>query len=137
MTSKKPKLFTIGLRCGRMANRMILFANFVALAEEQGHRLINFTFHSYSEFFEGTRGNIYCQYPRPKRKSWMDVVPGVAAALRKTRIPYHLTRATAVRRGCGRHGQDGERCQSREQRGGRAALGSSGSVSHWMRGTRP
>ena len=42
---KKPKLFTIGLRCGRLANRMILFANFVALAEEQGHRLINFTFH--------------------------------------------------------------------------------------------
>ncbi|MEI6196457.1 MAG: hypothetical protein WCS42_19225, partial [Verrucomicrobiota bacterium] len=59
---KNPKLFTIGLRCGRLANRMILFANFVALAEEQGHRLINFTFHSYSELFEGTRGNIYCRY---------------------------------------------------------------------------
>jgi len=28
---KKPKLFTIGLRCGRLANRTILFANFVAL----------------------------------------------------------------------------------------------------------
>jgi hypothetical protein len=93
---KKQKLFTIGLRCGRLANRMILFANFVALAEEQGHHLINFTFHSYSELFEGTRENIYCQYPRPKRKSWMDVVPGIAAALRKTRIPYHLTRATAA-----------------------------------------
>jgi len=56
---QKQKLFTIGLRCGRLANRLILFANFVGLAEEQGHRLINFTFHSYSEFFEGTRGNIY------------------------------------------------------------------------------
>src|SRR6267154_3408452 len=93
---KKPKLFTIGLRCGRLANRTILFANFIALAEEQGHKLINFTFHSYSEFFEGTRENIYCRYPRPKRKNWMDVVPGVAAFLRKTRIPYHLTRATAA-----------------------------------------
>ena len=93
---EKQKLFTIGLRCGRMANRMILFANFVALAEEQGHRLINFTFHSYSEFFEGTRENIYCRYPRPKRRSWMDIVPGVAAFLRKTRIPYHLTRAAAA-----------------------------------------
>jgi hypothetical protein len=93
---KKPKLFTIGLRCGRLANRMILFANFVALAEEQGHRLINLTFHSYSEFFEGTRQNIYCRYPRPKRLSWMDLIPGVAAFLRKTRIPYHLTRAVAA-----------------------------------------
>lgn len=93
---QKPKLFTIGLRCGRLANRMILFANFVALAEEQGHRLINFTFHTYSELFEGTRQNIYCRYPRPKRRSWMDVIPGVAAFLRKTRIPYHLTRAAAA-----------------------------------------
>jgi len=93
---QKPKLFTIGLRCGRLANRMILFANFVALAEEQGHRLINFTFHSYSELFEGTRENVYCRYPRPKRRSWLDVVPGVAAFLRKTRIPYHLTRAVAA-----------------------------------------
>ncbi len=93
---KNQKLFTIGLRCGRLANRTILFANFIALAEEQGHRLINFTFHSYSEFFEGTRENIYCRYPRPQRRSWMDIVPGVAAFLRKTRIPYHLTRATAA-----------------------------------------
>ena len=93
---EKQKLFTIAFRCGRLANRMILFANFVALAEEQGHRLINFTFHSYSELFEGTRKNICCRYPRPERRSWMDVVPGVAAFLRKTRIPYHLTRAIAA-----------------------------------------
>jgi hypothetical protein len=89
---QKQKRFTIGLRCGRLANRLILFANFIALAEEQRHRLINFTFHSYSEFFEGTRENIYCRYPRPERRSWMDVVPGVAVALRKTRILYHVTR---------------------------------------------
>lgn len=91
-TPKNQKLFTIGLRCGRMANRLILFANFVALAEEQGHRLINFTFQSYAELFEGTRENIYCRYPRPKRRSWMDIVPGVAAVLRKIRILYHATR---------------------------------------------
>jgi hypothetical protein len=93
---ERQKLFTIGLRCGRLANRMILFANFAALAEEQGHRLVNFTFHSYSELFEGTRENIYCRYPRPQRRSWMDVVPGVAAFLRKTRLPYHLTRAISA-----------------------------------------
>jgi hypothetical protein len=93
---EKQKRFTISLRCGRLANRLILFANFVALAEEQGHRLTNFTFHSYSELFEGTKKNIYCRYPRPQRRSWMDVVPGVAAFLRKTRIPYHITRYAAL-----------------------------------------
>jgi hypothetical protein len=96
MPPKKPKLFTIGSRCGRLANRLFVFAKFVALAEEHGHHLVNFSFHSYSELFEGTRGNIYCRYPRPQRRSWMDVVPGVAAALRKTRICYHLTRYACV-----------------------------------------
>lgn len=85
------KWFVIGFRCGRLANRLILFANFIALAEEQGHRLINFSFHSYSELFAGTRGNIYCRYPVPRRRSWLDVVPGVAAVLRKTRLLHQLT----------------------------------------------
>lgn len=89
---QEQKLFTVSLRCGQLANRLILFANLIALAEEQGHRLINFTFHSYSEFFEGTRKNFYCRYPAPMRRSWMDIVPGVAAALRKVRLPYRLTR---------------------------------------------
>ncbi len=93
---ERQKLFTISLRCGRLANRLIIFANFVALAEEQGHNLINFTFHSYSELFEGSQQNVYCRYPRPKHRSWMDVVPGVAAFMRKTRIPYHITRYTAL-----------------------------------------
>lgn len=85
------KLFVIGFRCGRLANRIILFANFIALAEEQGCRVINFSFHSYSELFEGTRGNICCRYPVPRRRSWLDVVPGVAAALRKTRLLHQMT----------------------------------------------
>jgi hypothetical protein len=93
---KKPKLFTIGSRCGRLANRLFVFAKFIALAEEHGYRLINFSFHSYSELFEGTCGNIYCRYPRPKRRSWLDLLPGVAAALRTTRLPYHLTRYASV-----------------------------------------
>lgn len=87
----RSKLFVIGFRCGRLANRLILFANFVALAEEQGHRLINFSFHSYSELFRGTRSNIYCRYPISRRRSWLDVVPGIASALRKTRLLHQLT----------------------------------------------
>ena len=89
---KNQKLFTIGLRCGRLANRTILFANFIALAEEQGHRVINYTYHSYAGLFEATRENIHCAYPVPPQKSWLDRIPGAGAAIRKTRIFYHFTR---------------------------------------------
>lgn len=89
------KLFVIALRCGRLSNRLILFANFIAMAEEQGHRLINFTFHSYAELFETTRRDIYCQYPSPQTGSWLDRVPGVAKAVRGTRIFYHAVRAAS------------------------------------------
>jgi|GEM_PF-183683 len=87
---KDGKLFIISLRSGRLANRLMLFAQFIALAEEQGHRIINFAFHSYAHLFETTRRDIYCRYPVALRRSWLDVVPGVAAALRKTRICYQL-----------------------------------------------
>jgi hypothetical protein len=83
-------LIVISLRSGRLANRITLFAHFIALAEEQGHHLINFAFHSYAHLFETTRRDIYCRYPTAKRRSWLDVIPGVAAALRKTRICYQL-----------------------------------------------
>jgi hypothetical protein len=92
----KPKLFMIGRRCGRLANRLILFANFIALAEEEGHRLVNFTFNSYAGLFEATRRNICCRYPVPNRSSWLDVIPGVAAVIQKTRGGYHLTRYTSL-----------------------------------------
>src|SRR6266705_1012799 len=90
--SRNQKLFTIGCRCGRLCNRIIMFANVIALAEEQGHRVINYTFHTYADFFENTRQNFRCEYPVPKRKHWLDVFPGVGALIRKTRIFYHLTR---------------------------------------------
>jgi len=90
-----PKLFTIAGRCGRLGNRLIIFAQFIAFAEEHGHRLINFTFHSYAGFFESTRRDIYCQYPRASRTSWLDAIPGANALVRKTRICYHATRAAS------------------------------------------
>jgi hypothetical protein len=93
---QNPKLFTVGRRCGRLANRLILFANLIALAEEQGHRLVNFTFHSYAGLFVATRRNVCCRYPVPKRRSWMDAVPGAAAVIEKTRMFYLLTRIASV-----------------------------------------
>jgi hypothetical protein len=94
--STNHKLFVIGLRCGRLANRLVIFATFIALAEEYGYRVINVTFHSYAKLFETTRRDIYCRYPAAKRRSWMDIVPGIAAAIRKTRIFYHIVRSASV-----------------------------------------
>jgi len=92
LRSGKGKLFVISGRCGRMANRMVLFAHFIALAEEQGHRVANPTFHSYAGFFAATREDIYCRYPRATRRSWWDILPGVGSAIRGTRIFFHLAR---------------------------------------------
>jgi hypothetical protein len=90
------KLFVIGLRCGRLGNRLILFANFIAYAAEHGHRVANVTFHSYAHLFEATRRDIYCRYPRPARRSVWDALPGVAAAIRWTRMFYHAARVSSV-----------------------------------------
>jgi hypothetical protein len=90
------KLLIAGLRCGRMGNRLTLFANLVAYAAEHGHRLVNVTFHSYAALFETTRRDIYCRYPVPERRSWLDLIPGVAGAIRKTRIFYHVIRYVSL-----------------------------------------
>jgi hypothetical protein len=90
------KLLIVGLRCGRLGNRIVLFANLIAYAAEHGYRLINFAFHSYAPFFETTRRDIYCRYPISPRRSWLDIVPGVAVAIRGTRIFYHATRLSSV-----------------------------------------
>jgi Glycosyl transferase family 11 len=94
--SQDGKLIVVGLRCGRLANRLALFANLIAFAEEHGHRLINFTFHSYAGLFEATRRDVFCRYPAATGPSWLDVIPGVGGAIRKTRILYHAVRGLSV-----------------------------------------
>jgi hypothetical protein len=90
------KLLIVGLRCGRLGNRIVLFANLIAYAAEHGYRLINFAFHSYATFFETTRRDVYCRYPITTNQSWLDMIPGVASAIRKTRIFYHVVRGISV-----------------------------------------
>jgi hypothetical protein len=46
--------------------------------------------------FETTRRDIYCRYPMPARRSVWDVLPGAAAAIRRTRMFYHAVRAASV-----------------------------------------
>lgn len=84
------------LRTGRMANRLMLFAHFMAMAAEQGHCVINFAFHSYADLFEATRRDIYCRFPDNGRRSWMDIVPGVAPTLRKTRLCLRLAYSASI-----------------------------------------
>jgi len=91
-SANRGKIFIIALRCGRLANRLTLFANFVALAAEEGHRVMDFTFHSYAGMLETTRRDIYCQYPVPRRRSWIDITPGLAPMIRALRLFYRLSR---------------------------------------------
>jgi hypothetical protein len=86
------KTFLLARRSGRLGNRLVIFATFIALVRERGDRLINFTFHTYAHLYPQPKSDIYCQFPIPSRRSIMDRIPGLAAALRKTRLLYHLTR---------------------------------------------
>jgi hypothetical protein len=86
------KTFVIARRSGRLGNRLVIFANFIALVRERGDRLINFTFHSYAHLFEQPSKDLYCQYPIPDRPGLLERVPGLAAAIRKSRLFYHVTR---------------------------------------------
>ncbi len=89
------KKIIISFRTGRLANRLILFANAIALAEECGWQVSNVAFHSYAEFFKTTRSDIYCRYPVAKKSSRFDMIPGLAGILRKTRILNHVFRFAA------------------------------------------
>jgi hypothetical protein len=92
MRSADNKILVVGLRTGRLGNRLVLFANVIGFAAEHGHRVVNVAFHSYAHLFEATRRDIYCRYPVDRRRSLLDVIPGLAPAIRKTRIFYHFIR---------------------------------------------
>jgi hypothetical protein len=96
MRAVRRPVLVIAARSGRLANRLILFANFIAFAEEHRYRLINFTFHSYAHLFESTCHDIYCQYPPPSRRSWFDRLPGLATLIRGSRLFYNLTRSAGA-----------------------------------------
>jgi hypothetical protein len=84
------KILVVGFRTGRLANRLVLFANVIGFAAEHGYRVVNVAFHSYAHLFEATRRDIYCRYPVARRRSLFDLIPGAAPAIRKTRIFYHF-----------------------------------------------
>ena len=90
------KTLVIAFRTGRLGNRLVLFAHVIGFAAEHGCRVVNFAFHSSAHLFENTRRDIYCRYPVAPRRSLFDLVTGVAAAIRKTRIFYQAIRQAGV-----------------------------------------
>ena len=92
MRSADNKILVVGFRTGRLANRLVLFANVIGFAAEHGYRVVNVAFHSYAHLFENTRRDIYCRYPIARHRSLFDVIPGAAPAIRKTRIFYQFIR---------------------------------------------
>src|ERR1044072_6182103 len=77
---------------GRLANRLGLFVDFIAYAEEHGHRVANVMFHRYADLFETTRRDIYCRYPIATRRSWLDSFPIVTGQIRSLQIFRKATR---------------------------------------------
>ena len=86
------KLIIITARCGRMANRIQLFAHFMGFAEENGYRVMNPTFYTYANLFEGTCRDVFGRYPAEPRGSALNSVPGLAGLIRTTRILFHAGR---------------------------------------------
>jgi hypothetical protein len=87
------KCIVISLRCGRLANRLVLFANFLAWAKERNYRLVNFTFHSYADLFSSTQRDFYCGYPPGAGVQLWRLIPGLAMVVRKTRLLTHIVRS--------------------------------------------
>src|ERR1043166_7262634 len=90
---KDGRLFVISLRCGRLGNRLILFANLIAYAAEHRDRVANATFHPDALLFEPPPRNIYCRYP-VAQQSLFAHTPKVPKAIRWSRLFYHCVRAS-------------------------------------------
>jgi hypothetical protein len=89
------KQIYLAFRCGRLANRLVIFANAIAWAHERGYRVVNYSFLSYANEFEGTTHNYACEFPRPVKKRWLDWIPPLAQLIRSTRLPFHVVRRIA------------------------------------------
>jgi hypothetical protein len=84
--------FTIARRFGRLANRLVITANFAAYVCEHGGRLVNYPMLGYSRHFDHLRGDLTCSFPARTRQALVARMPLLSRVLRKSRIGYHVTR---------------------------------------------
>ncbi len=80
----------IAKRCGRLANRMVLFANIAAWAEEHSLRVTNYTFQGFAHFFIGTNGTMDCSFPAAGKPAGR-LTKLIKHRLNAIRLQYQLT----------------------------------------------
>jgi hypothetical protein len=64
---------------GRLGNRLVLFASFIAAAAEHGFSVLNPTFAPYARYFRGPAHDLLCRYPARR----LTPVPGARVALER------------------------------------------------------
>ena len=75
-------------RCGRLANRIIFYANIIAWAEEKKLGVTNFTFQSYADLFESTRSSCSSAYPPHQSGIWRLVLLPIIKLSNSIRFQY-------------------------------------------------
>lgn len=58
-------MLIISAKSGQLGNRLLLFANFIAVAIEHNLTVLNPAFEEYAEYFVGTSRDFLCCYPPP------------------------------------------------------------------------
>ncbi|HEV2763444.1 MAG TPA: hypothetical protein VGV38_10750, partial [Pyrinomonadaceae bacterium] len=56
-------MLIIASKPGQLGNRLLLFAQFVAIASERGLTVSNPSFEEFADFFETTAGDLLCRFP--------------------------------------------------------------------------
>ncbi|MGH6636430.1 MAG: hypothetical protein ACRED0_09975 [Gammaproteobacteria bacterium] len=84
------KWLVVALRTGRLANRIVLFANVIAFAEEHGYQVLNPAFQTYAALFVSTRDTLLCPYPPPAPRRPSRGRDAAYGTLRFTRLLYHM-----------------------------------------------
>lgn len=81
----------IARRCGRLGNRLVLFGNVLAYAEEHGCHLHDLSFYDYAPYFECLRDDLLYRYP-PRNAASGDPWTSWARPILRTKAGYHLVR---------------------------------------------
>ena len=73
MPKRSGRVFIVK-RCGRLANRIIFYANIIAWAKDQNLHVTNFTFQSYAHFFQSTKNTSSSRYPHVVQKFYHKII---------------------------------------------------------------
>jgi hypothetical protein len=84
-------MIIITSKFGQLANRLFLFAHFIAFAAEHNLTVINPAFDEYAQFFESTCNDLLCQYPATSRKffSYPNLRNAIYEAFRAIGLAVH------------------------------------------------